>query len=221
MLGPTLDSDSPVSEVFQLTTENLHLRSSRNLDCSGTRGFHRQALPRDIRDVLHFDKRLAKQRQKHLRVCRQRAGRPEVEFARLSIENPFAGLVEFLEHIQVLNPLANAKAVLTIGRRRLHQSLFQIDGRNVFVRIGPVPRPVSVYPQIARVLPAPRPIPGILKAVFQLADLSAMPIFLRVFLRKSGDVIPLSFIRPAGDHHRHAVDEQFAMGCYSRTCEPA
>ena len=63
-------------------------------------------------------------------------------------------LIEFLKHVQKFKSLAFSKSIVTVGRGGADETTVRIQLSDAFVRISPVPRPISVHPEIAGVFPA-------------------------------------------------------------------
>lgn len=66
-------------------------------------------------------------------------------------------------------------------------------------------------PEVARVLPPARAVAGVGEPLLQLADLAAVFVLRGARVRVTGDVLPLAFIRPAGEGHWVTAIKQFAV----------
>ena len=208
-----VDGDAQVADVAQEATHDPIARAAADFETAAARGFEHQTVDEDAAGVGQFDEGLVEQRKDRLAGI-HRAGRPEVEHAGFPFEEPFARLVEFLEQIQIVEPLAGAETVETVRRRGLDEVPIQVERRDALVGVGPVPRPKAMHPQIARVTPAAGALGGVEKAAGKIADVAAVVVSFPAAGRKARELLPRAFIRPTGERHRTSGKEQFTVrGC--------
>ena len=123
-------------------------------------------------------------------------GRPEIEHTSLAVEEPLAGLVQFLQHVEEAKALAFAEAIKPERRGGLDQPVLEVNRGHPLVGVGPIPRPVAVDPKVAGVLPLPWAVAAVKESLLQLADLATVLIFRGARLRDPGDLLPRSFVGP-------------------------
>src|SRR5439155_15375967 len=98
------DGDAHVADVAQQATYDPIARAAADFDTAAARGFEHQTADGDVAGVGQFDERLVEQGKNGLTRI-QRAGRPEIEYARLPFEEPLSRLVEFLQQIEIVETL--------------------------------------------------------------------------------------------------------------------
>jgi len=134
------------------------------------------------------------------------ARRPEVEDARLAVEVPLARSVNLAEEIERIEPLADAIAVVVVGRLDGDEALVRVNGLDGLPLVAPVPEPVAVDPGVLVADPAS----GAVALVEELAGLRAFgaPDVHGVRLEEADDPGE-ALVRPAGQGHRLVVEEEF------------
>ena len=147
-------------------------------------------------------------------------GRIEIEDAFGCVHIIFTGLIQLFQNVDVIDALAFAEAVVDPGG--LDPFFLRIDAQDLFIRVGPVPRPVAVSPDVApfRELPFAGTVAFIEIAVFQRTQISAVPIFLSAF-GITGNVREFALVRPLCQGHRLAVIEQLTVSGNGRPGKPA
>ena len=93
-----------------------------------------------------------------------------------------------------------------VGRGEPDHVLLRIDRRDLLVRIGPVPEPVAVQPQVWLVEPSPGPLAGVDQPPL-LGTADAVDRMTR--LAGHVDNLGKAFVGPARECHRFARKEQF------------
>ena len=78
-----------------------------------------------------------------------------------------------------------------------------------------------MYPKVADVLPLSRAVTGVKEPCVQFAHLAAVFVLGGASFRNPGDAFPFTLIRPAGEGHWPAAEEQFAVSGGERAAEPA
>ena len=106
--------------------------------------------------------RLFQQRDHHL-GSGQRLGRPQIQDPVGAVEKVLARPVQLFENVEEENALLRAKAVETVRRLGMNPAVFDIDGCNALVAVGPVVGPVAVDPYIIVEHPAARAVPCVEK----------------------------------------------------------
>src|SRR5438128_800842 len=91
-------------------------------------------------------------------------GRPKVQHARITVEEPLPRLIEFFEDIKEIESLVLAETVEAVRRGGLYEALLDIEQGHLLVRFRPVVGPVTVNPDIICFPPVPRPVTTVVES---------------------------------------------------------
>ena len=145
MIGAAIDDDTQVAEVAEAAAHDAVAGAAADFDAAAARRFEGKALDDDVARIGHFDQRFLEHGQQRFGRGDGR-GRPEIKQPALAIEEPFAGLVEFLQDVEPAETLTGPEAIKTMRRGRLDDAFVQIERGHPFVGVRPIPRPKSMHP---------------------------------------------------------------------------
>ena len=220
--GATLDHHATIAKIPEdaaqdpviLTTGDLHRIPPRRLKHQPGEG--------NVGHTGHRDQRPAQPRYEQFPALRIRSLRwPEIKDPCVMIDVVFPGAVQFLENVQEVDALPLSESIMAIRGGGFDEVLFEIQARDSLIGICPVPGPVSMNPDVLRLLPFSGAFPGVIEPLLQLADLAPMRIPLGGGIGKPGDQFILPLIRPPRQGHRPARIKQFRMGHGGGAGKPA
>ena len=175
MIRPATDGDGLAPDVPERATSHQIPASPFNAHGPTSGSLKHQPLKSDVRGIPHRDHGLLKNGHEDLGAL-HRLRRPEVENPLLGIHVVFAGRVQLLQHIQEVEPLARAEAVVPVGGPGRDVSLLGVDRIDLLKGVGPVPAPVPVNPDVLEALPSLWTVSFVSEAGLQRPHLLAVPV---------------------------------------------
>src|ERR1051325_4596128 len=135
------DYDASVANIPNQTAGDEIARAATNFHSVRARRFKNQSPHNDVRSLGDVQQRPIQQRKQCFGfgslVALRLFWRPEVKHPLRPIEKPFAGLIEFLQHVQKIKSLTLPKTVKSIRRSRAYEMARSIEFSHPFGRIRP------------------------------------------------------------------------------------
>ena len=176
MTAPPLDDHPAVPNVPDQTAHDAIRPAPPDLHRARTRRLEDQPFNNDIRGARDADQRFVQQAQQGLLRPRfsPAVRRPEIELARTPVEIPLPRRIQLLEEVEKIETLPLPESIQAMRRQRLHVVPIQVQRRDALVRVGPVPGPVAMHPDITHIAPTIGPISRIQKPPRQLPEVPPM-----------------------------------------------
>ena len=222
---PTAERHAPFACLVNVTADHAILAAAGDGDTPTARISHHATGEAILRAACHHHRRAARRFQSHPLESKPRGfsqreksgqhrengfslgqiiGRPEINEASCPVQIPFAGRIQFGQQVERVKALARP---ITIAVIRLVQldDVGLVDRLHFLERIGPIPEPITVQPNLRFLAPAA----GLIARVRELADLIALDAVAGKRLAATHvRNLHKTAVRPARQGHRLLLKKQ-------------